>query len=689
MSSIDSSLGVDPSGKSDLEELDTEMPLSGIGEAPVDEDNAVGDPDGEGKAGSESSEQDEDSSLADEEKGRLISGDFISRMGAFLASLMVHLIGLVILALLTIPILKRDDILSILAAVSPDELEVLEEIEAVQEFTSSDSTSLADSAETDSTFTAPSSMDVTSPVLLEAGVAAVEDALPQIDIVAAIQQVTPGEMAQERGEGAPGEARAVVDNYDQAFDRLTMEILTMLESSKVLVVWCFDQSGSMKDDQKTIRDRIDKVYSELGIKDIASGGSLTTGVTSFGKRFVVHLDKPTENLEQIKKAIDAVPTDASGEEITSSALALSINRYSEYARRSRRRMALILVSDESGNRADHDVHLEDTISLARDSRCHIYIMGREAVFGYPYAHISWEHPQTFVIHYLPVDRGPESGFVEQLQTEGFHRRLDSHPSGFGPYEQSRMARETGGIFFMLPSVELDVVDLDERRYRLDSMRPYRPDLKVRQELLDEIAKTTMRSGLTKIIYEMNPYNPEAAKIIDMRTNFSINPQEFIQQVKIEQAKALVYMGYLDRMRTALEEIWHERDQEVAPRWQANADLMRAQLLCYKIRLYEYGAYLNEFVKKPKIASARKEPNLHFIHWNLGRRQKMITGEVTREYVAQAKGLFADVVANHPDTPWAARAEKELSSGFGVELHPYYRRRPTGGGNQPLIPVPKL
>ena len=97
--------------------------------------------------------------------------------------------------------------------------------------------------------------------------------------------------------------------------------------------------------------------------------------------------------------------------------------------------------------------------------------------------------------------------------------------------------------------------------------------------------------------------------------------------------------------------------------------MRAQLLRYEIRLYEYGVYLNEFVKKPKIASARKGPNLPFIHWSLVRRQKMITGEMTREYVSQAKGLFADVVANHPDTPWAARAEKEMSSGFGVELQP--------------------
>ena len=48
-----------------------------------------------------------------------------------------------------------------------------------------------------------------------------------------------------------------------------------------------------------------------------------------------------------------------------------------------------------------------------------------------------------------------------------------------------------------------------------------------------------------------------------------------------------------------------------------------------------------------------------------------------------------VIDKHPDTPWAARAEKEMGSGFGIHLYPYYRRIPTGTGTSPLIPVSKL
>ena len=53
--------------------------------------------------------------------------------------------------------------------------------------------------------------------------------------------------------GMLGDPREVVDNYQEAMDRITREMLMLLEKRKVLVVWAFDQSESMKDDQKEIR----------------------------------------------------------------------------------------------------------------------------------------------------------------------------------------------------------------------------------------------------------------------------------------------------------------------------------------------------------------------------------------------------------------------------------------------------
>ena len=62
----------------------------------------------------------------------------------------------------------------------------------------------------------------------------------------------------------------------------------------------------------------------------------------------------------------------------------------------------------------------------KQRKCKIYTLGRESVFGYPYAHMRYVHPQTKRPHWLRIDRGPETGFVEQLQTNGFRRRYDAH-----------------------------------------------------------------------------------------------------------------------------------------------------------------------------------------------------------------------------------------------------------------------
>ena len=61
-------------------------------------------------------------------------------------------------------------------------------------------------------------------------------------------------------------------------------------------------------------------------------------------------------------------------------------------------MALILVTDETGEKEDNVLRLEGAIAEAKAAGCICYILGREAVFGYPYAHMRWKHPHTDRVH---------------------------------------------------------------------------------------------------------------------------------------------------------------------------------------------------------------------------------------------------------------------------------------------------
>jgi len=510
---------------------------------------------------------------------------------------------------------------------------------------------------------------------------------------------TTGKLLVEAPDGQVGEARAVVGSVQDALDRITQELLWLLDKGPVLAVWAFDQSESMKDDQKEIRNRFEHVYVQLGLVDKAKESALETAVVSYGdaSNFKMHTRQPTHSRSAILSAIEAVPVDASGKEYMCSAVMQAIAGYRQYAQRTRRQMALILVTDESGEFADNEQQLERAIEMARAARCRIYVLGREAVFGYPYAHIRWVHPQTKRVHWLPINRGPETAFAEELQTDGFHRRYDAHPSGFGPYDCTRLGRETGGVFFMLPTLETNLVRGEKRDY--DIQAPYYPDLRSRQQVKAEIDQSKMRTMLEKVIYDLNPYNAEAKKIIEMRVEFSTEMDKLQQQFREEIGKAAQYLPYLVRAEQTVGKMQDQRRYEASPRWQANYDLLYAQLIAYQARMHEYVACLEEFAKdmdayrrnpgdpknrfKPPPAS--NAAKLIHDEWHIRTRAKTRTGDKVKTLIERSTALLKEIVVSHKGTPWAARADYELKRGFGVELVPHYDHPNTPSS----IPVPKL
>jgi hypothetical protein len=501
----------------------------------------------------------------------------------------------------------------------------------------------------------------------------------------------------EAPDGQIGDARAIVDSYQDALDRLTQEILWMLDKGPVLVVWLFDQSESMKDDQKEIRDRIEHVYAELGLISKANEGAIQTAIVSYGdeKNFRVHTKQPTHDRNLIMAAIDEVPLDKSGEEYMCSAVLQALAIHRPYAQRTRRQLALIIVTDESGNRNDNDINLERAVADAKAARSRVYVLGRESVFGYPYVHTRWPHPQTKRIHWLRMDRGPESAFVEQLQIDGYHRRYDAHPSGFGPYETTRLCRESGGVFFLLPSLEVNLVRGEKRKY--DMQAPYFPDLRSRVEVKADIDRSTMRTALEKAIYDLNPYKE---KMVELRVDgFAPQLDRLADQLRQESAKVPALLQYLAKAEESLAKLADVRKQEPSPRWQANYDLLHAQTIAYQARVHEYKAYVDEFLKdlqayaknpndaknKFKPPAPTKSPNLVHDDWHIRNRQQTMTPDKIKPYLERSSAMFKEVMANHPGTPWAARADAELKRGFGIELIPDYELPlPT----TQTIPVPK-
>jgi len=491
---------------------------------------------------------------------------------------------------------------------------------------------------------------------------------------------------QDFGQGqTKGEAGAVVDGYGAALHRITQELRRLMRNQKVLVVWLFDESESMKDDQAEIRKNFHKVYEDLGLvkrKDAAvrkkGDDVLLTAIVGFGSGYHPLTLKPTNDIKKIRDAITRISIDNSGREEMCRSVATSIDRYQRMASRAKRKLAIIVISDESG---DDGQFLEKTIEKARRAKSPIYILGRESIFGYPYAHVRWKDKKYGLWHWIRINRGPETVLPECLQWDGLHARWDNFNAGFGPYVQVRLARESNGIFFILPGKEEDLSGrsgTNERRvFRFLDMKEYQPLLLSERDYTTSRGRSKFRSQIWSVIRRLNPYLDKQLNIRELY--YSIDPAKFRQEGAGEFSKAVRAMQVDNEAIRILEKIGPLRAKENSQRWRAAYDLSYAQVLSYRVRLFQYLLALDQHNKK---APRPKKKNTNV--WNVGRRTEMLPPdpqEVKRTKVnveelkkqeLKARNLYQLVIKEHPRTPWARRAAYELSRGFGMFFYEGFR-----------------
>ncbi|WP_339732773.1 VWA domain-containing protein [uncultured Gimesia sp.] len=508
---------------------------------------------------------------------------------------------------------------------------------------------------------------------------------PEIKITAG-EITAPGDdiLGEDLGVGeVTGEVGAVVAGYGTAMSRISKELIRIMREEKILVVWLFDESGSMKDDQKEIRDNFNKIYGELGIavkqeaKTRARDQTLQTAILSYGAGVHVHTAKPTTDLKDVQEAITKIPIDESGKENMCQTIAATIDKYTVMARKTDRRLCIVLVTDESG---DDGAAVEEVITRAKRLKTPIYILGRESVFGYPYARQIWRDKVYGLDHWIQINRGPETAFPESLQYDGLHGRWDSFSAGFGPYEQVRIARETGGIFFVLPGKEarLSGAGKDEaRQFRFQDMKEYQPLLMSRREYDATRSASKFRTAIWKVIVTLNPHLDKQLNIREH--HYPVKKKEFYDIGSKEVPKAIRAMGLLQKAVDILESIKPLRAQEKSPRWRAAYDLTLAQCQAYRVRLFQYCLAMDQHAKNMPPLKEKKNNE-----WNVRRVKKIlppdpvqvkltkVNVEKLNEQLKKAETQYKLVIKEHPGTPWAQRAQYELNGGFGMQFDEGFR-----------------
>ena len=461
-----------------------------------------------------------------------------------------------------------------------------------------------------------------------------------------------------------GDPTFVVKEIGVALDQLAREILRQLKDHKVTVVWLFDESISMQDDQKTIIEKFDRVSSELK-QNIdptkKAAGALNHAIVGFGQGLDYMLEKPRDDIEQIGRAIKKLRIDSTGIENTMTTIRQVAEHYSALIRKDKERKVLIvLVTDESG---DDGADVEEARQALKRNLIPLYVIGRQSLFGYPFAHHRYEDPVTHDVYHPLIRRGPETADLELYQWDGLYDRWDEQPSGFASYELARLTVESGGIYFLLPSEEFMRIRHREQAYSSVALKEYQPEYDNRLTYVQKREASPLRQTLHAIVME--------GRNFIYRRDFPIEHPELVKAAMEEGQKATIKLNALLAIEHRLVELHKLRDREPAKRWQAHYDLMLAQTVAFQVKAYEYRALMASIVNQPPTPKRNPAQDL-VITWVVDHaREPLAPKNETAKKYAEAKRLLEEVIANHPKTPWADLAQDAIDRGFSVKFNEWH------------------
>ncbi len=618
----------------------------------------------------------------------LFDGDSI----AFVASLIFHL-GL-LLALGLLPLLLKQDDQAVTFVATNEEITEEEELKLPEEFHMND----RPTAEIGANSVAEVGMALSAAEIL-ADVSEVPSPVEltpvdvaDIQINHAVEVATALHIDNLPVRGAAGEGTTGASG---AIDRLTQDILLSLEERKTLVVWLFDQSGSLSRQRAEIHNRFDRIYEELGVIE-ASGNPafkrhddkpLLSAVIAFGDKVQFMTDKPTDNVTELKDAVSAITLDESGTERVFSAIYYAADKYKKYRIESpHRNVMLIVVSDEVG---DDVAGLDKTVNLCRRYEMPVYVVGVPAPFGRKEARVKWVDPDPKydqTPQWGRVDQGPETLLPERVKLR-FADGGDPDPmdSGFGPFALTRLCYETGGIYFAVHpnrNVNREVNGRETAAFSAhlkqffdpQVMRAYRPDYVSSNEYMRRVKENKSRAALIKTAQLSWIGQMEAP-----RTRFVKRSEADLGNSLTEAQKAAAKLEpKLASLYQTLQLGEADREKETSPRWKAGYDLAMGRVMASKVRTETYNAMLAQAKRGMKFKGEKNNT------WVLKASDSVTVGSQLAKAAKSATDYLQRVVDEHPGTPWAMLAERELATPMGWQWEETFTDltppRAGGGGN---------
>jgi len=474
--------------------------------------------------------------------------------------------------------------------------------------------------------------------------------------VACLGQESAGEKKQQEG---PGKTTAT----DRALEDIGDRMRTVAQK-RIGVIWMVDASSSMADDVKTLQSKLRAIFKKVeGEKD------LWMAVMAFDRKTRV-VSLFTNKFTVVEKAIGSIGTAGKGVENCMAAIREGVQSFPK----GKMYRMLVLVTDERGNDQED---LEKTIAVVKQAKAHIYVLGREAPFG-------WGHGYEMDVELgfnVTVDAGPESAGSETVQknplccfqthypwcrkmltdemrrTQAESAFQQRNPmkcdlgedaavsSGFGCWAQARLVKETGGEYYRIRK---------KSEYEAKDLKGYEPELCSREEWIRRIERCAVRKEIISILETMEKGESFELESSGLSKGMTKSLVRRVRKVERE------VQGWIKSLRNAKFEV-STGEAKPYKRWIAHRDLLMAQLYSLLHWLEQYRLTVLEGL------------------WPKGGDVGLFTSpKVQGDKKGKAKEKLEEVIRDHPGTPWARTADLLRGRLQGFTLRKF-GHGPGGGG----------
>lgn len=467
--------------------------------------------------------------------------------------------------------------------------------------------------------------------------------------------------------GTPPEKlrQGVLERVDAA-KMIAAELEKSSSYAPTLVVWLIDRSASSRELVTEFSRWFRQFAETLPKEGTGDDAKLLTAVVTFGADVQFAVDPPSPDPESACSAMDGLTTDTTGKEVAFSAVKEALDKYLPYRTERQREVLFVVVTDEAGDDAEH---VEKVLETPKKAGIPFYVVGVPAPFGRdaalnPQAEAGLDYKPTS--GWQVIRQGPESRGLERIRLGywGGSTELDVMDSGYGPFAWEWLCRATGGRYLALrpDASEFAFVSAlntqwpspGSLRFSPDLMRKYTPDYVPLAEyqamLAANKAKQALHDAAQLGAVELNEFPQTAFNKADEPTMAKV--------LSTAQQVAAKLEPLANRWYEVLEKGEADRAKITEPRWQAAFDLAIGRAAAVKSKVDGYNTML------ATLKRGKPFQNPASTAWVLEPADTVEGASALQKLIDKSKMYLTRVVQEHPGTPWAKLAEKELQTPSG-------------------------